>query len=89
MEQLPEDMEFLETGYARSESQVNFQHMVRVLPEELKEVVYLKYAQELTLREIAMVTELPMRTVQSRIRKALKLMKREMEGESAGRKKSK
>ena len=32
-------------------------------------------------REIAMVTEQPMRTVQSRLRRALKMMKCEMEGE--------
>lgn len=74
-------MEFLETGYANSEAQVNFQHMVRKLPEELREIVYLKYAQELSFKEIAMVLDLPMRTVQSRLRRALKLLKREMEGE--------
>ncbi len=79
--ELPEDMEFLETGYANSEAQVNFQHMVRKLPEELREIVYLKYAQELSFKEIAMVLDLPMRTVQSRLRRALKLLKREMEGE--------
>lgn len=79
--QLPEEMEFLETGFARSESEVNFQHMVRSLPSEQREVVYLKYAQELTLREIAMVTGAPVRTVQSRLRRALKAIKNEMEGE--------
>ena len=59
---------------------MNFQYMVRNLSEELREIVYLKFAQELTLKEIAMVTELPMRTVQSRLRRALKLLKNEMEG---------
>ena len=79
--ELSEDMEFLETGYADSEAQVNFQYMVRKLPEDLREIVYLKFAQELTFREIAMVTDLPMRTVQSRLKRALKILKREMEGE--------
>ena len=79
--ELPEDVEFLETGFARSESQVTIQDLVRNLPEEVREIVYLKFAQELTLREIAMVTEQPMRTVQSRLRRALKMMKCEMEGE--------
>lgn len=74
-------MEFLETGYVRSESKVDFQHMVRGLPEELREVVYLKFAQELTLREIGLAMDLPMRTVQSRLRRALKLMRCEMERE--------
>ena len=78
---LTEDMEFQETGYARSEAEVNFQYMVRSLSEEVREVVYLKFAQELTLREISMVTQIPMRTVQSRLRRALKIMKKEMEGE--------
>ena len=79
--QLPEDMEFMETGYASSEAQVNFQYMVRGLPEELREIVYLKFAQELTFREIAMVVGLPVRTVQSRLRRALKLIRFEIEGE--------
>ena len=79
--ELSEDMEFLETGYADSEAQVNFQYMVRKLPKDLREIVYLKFAQELTFREIAMVTDLPMRTVQSRLKRALKILKREMEGE--------
>lgn len=79
--ELPKEMEFLETGYVRSESKVDFQHMVRGLPEELREVVYLKFAQELTLREIGLAMDLPMRTVQSRLRRALKLMRCEMERE--------
>lgn len=79
--QLPEDMEFMEMGYASSEAQVNFQYMVRNLPEELREIVYLKFAQELTFREIAMAVGLPARTVQSRLRRALKLIRCEMEGE--------
>ena len=79
--ELPKEMEFLETGYARLESKVDFQHMVRGLPEELREVVYLKFAQELTLREIGLAMDLPMRTVQSRLRRALKLMRCEMERE--------
>ena len=76
-----EDMEFMEMGYASSDAQVNFQYMVRNLPEELREIVYLKFAQELTFREIAMAVGLPVRTVQSRLRRALKLIRCEMEGE--------
>ena len=79
--QLSEDMEYLETGYSGSEARVNFRQMVQNLPEELKEIVYLKFAQELTFREIAMVVDLPVRTVQSRLRRALKLIRCEIEGE--------
>ena len=59
----PEDTVYLETGYARSEDDIRFLERVRALPEELREIVYLKYAQELTMREIAKVLNIPMRTV--------------------------
>lgn len=52
---------------------------MELLPEELREIVILRFSQELKLREIARVTGLPMRTVQSRLRKALKLLKQELE----------
>ena len=46
--------------------------MVAHLPETQREIVLLRFAQSLTLREIAEVTALPLRTVQSRLRAALK-----------------
>ena len=46
--------------------------LVRTLPETQREIVLLRFAQDLTLREIAEITELPLRTVQSRLRAALK-----------------
>ena len=52
---------------------------MELLPEELREIVILRFSQELKLGEIARVTGLPMRTVQSRLRKALKLLKQELE----------
>lgn len=52
---------------------------MELLPEELREIVILRFSQELKLREIARVTGLPMRTVQSRLRKALNLLKQELE----------
>ena len=53
---------------------------MELLPEELREIVILRFSQELKLGEIAKITDLPMRTVQSRLRKSLKLLKRELEG---------
>ena len=47
--------------------------------KELREIVYLKYAQELTMREIAKVLNIPMRTVQSKLRRALGILKCEEE----------
>ncbi len=69
-------MIYLETGYARSEGEINFLRLVHDLPEEQREVVYLKYAQELSFREIAGILGIPARTVQSRLRIALKKLRK-------------
>ena len=47
------------------------------LPPELKEVIFLRFGGELSYLEIARITGSNMRTVQSRIRKALKIMRQE------------
>lgn len=73
-----EDLEYQEMGYARSEADIGFLQMVRRLTEEQREIVYLKFAQELALREIAQVMGLPMRTVQSRLRAAQQNIKKEI-----------
>lgn len=52
--------------------------MVRCLPEDLQEIVLLRFGQELTLREIAQVLQMPLRTVQTRLRRALKVLKTEI-----------
>lgn len=72
-------MIYLETGYARSEGEINFLRLVHDLPEEQREVVYLKYAQELSFREIAGILGIPARTVQSRLRIALKKLRKRRE----------
>ena len=41
----------------------------------------LRFAQQLKLREIAQITGLPLRTVQSRLRAALKALKMQLEKE--------
>lgn len=53
--------------------------MVAALPDPQREVVLLRFGQALTLRVIAAVTGLPLRTVQSRLRAALKRLKRDYE----------
>ena len=82
-EPLPEDMAYDEAGFGRAESDADFIRMVADLPNEARELVLLRFAQDLTLREIAVVTGLPMRTVQSRLRAALKKIKKQLlKGES-------
>lgn len=63
----------------RLQSDIFLRQLVGHLPKETRELVLLRYGQELTLREIAQVTGLPLRTVQSKLRAALKTLKKELE----------
>lgn len=76
---LPEELEYTEPEFIRAEADLDFRLLVERLPEDTKEIVLLRFAQELTLREIGLVLELPLRTVQSRLRKALKQIKKEIQ----------
>ena len=53
--------------------------LVAGLPEDLREIVLLRFGQDLTMREIAEVVNIPLRTVQTRLRSALKRLKKDME----------
>lgn len=75
LEQLTKEVSYVERGYEDARSDVALKQLLRSLPDELQELVLLKYGQDLTLREIAQVTDLPLRTVQSRLRAALKRLK--------------
>lgn len=72
---LPEDLTTQEHGYQQAEQDADFLRLTAQLPEEQRELIVLRYAQQLKLREIAQVTGLPLRTVQSRLRAVLKTLK--------------
>lgn len=75
------EMSCQEAGFGQAEEDMDFGKMVRELPKDLREIVYLRFAQDLKLREIGEVTGLPLRTVQSRLRTALAQIKARMEKE--------
>ena len=75
--QLQMDMSYEESGFHEVQVLLDMQRMIRVLPEEQRESVILRFGHDLTLQEIADVTGIPFRTVQSRIRLALKKLKME------------
>lgn len=52
------------------------------LPEELREVILLRFGQDLTLREIARITDVPLRTAQSRLNRALKKLRKEWKNDA-------
>ena len=81
LESLPEEPAYLEAGFALTEEELSLRALTARLEPELRELVLLRFGQQLRLREIAQVTGLPMRTVQSRLRAALKQLKKSLEQE--------
>lgn len=73
------DIAYSEQDFENVQADMVLKHLVRNLPEDTKEIVLLRFGQDLTLREIAKVVNLPLRTVQSRLRAALKKLKKEFE----------
>lgn len=68
-----------ETGYENVQSDMALQQMVKGLPPDQQEIVLLRFGQDLTMREIAEAVNIPLRTVQTRLRSALKKLKKEIE----------
>ena len=74
LEEVPSE----ETGFAQIHDDLDFRRQLRSLPAEQQEVLLLRFGQELSLGEIAAVTGVPLRTVQSRLRAALKKLKTQL-----------
>ena len=66
--EVPVEAEVLEAvpladpSFQETEDDTDFLRLVRQLPEEMSELVFLRYGQEMKLREIAEITGLPVRT---------------------------
>lgn len=81
IEDIPAELPSEESGFERIHADLNFRQSIRSLSTEQQEVLLLRFGQELTLGQIAQVTGLPLRTVQSRLRAALKKLKPQLEKE--------
>ena len=66
---------YAEPAFEAIRSDLAVRQLVSCLPENMREIVLLRYGQDLTLREIAEILHLPLGTVQSRLRAALKKLK--------------
>lgn len=62
---------------AQAEHREDIRRLLGVLSVEQREAVILRFGQELGFFEIAKVTGCSMRTAQSRVRNALRLMRKE------------
>lgn len=79
-EQIIENTRYEENGFQAANDRQQLATAYCALDNETRELVLLRYGQELTLREIATVTGLPLRTVQTRLRKAVKTMRNILDG---------
>ncbi|MEF2967301.1 RNA polymerase sigma factor [Paenibacillus sp. M1] len=66
----------VEEGYDRKEKEDEVNIWLNRLPEKVRVVVVLRFVNELTLREIAEVIQVPEGTVKSRLNKGTKLLRR-------------
>ncbi|MBU3877201.1 RNA polymerase sigma factor [Faecalicatena sp. AGMB00832] len=78
-EELALDFACAETGFEEIHSNLFLKQVVCRLPDDLREIVILRFGQDLTLKEIANIVGLPLRTVQSRLNSALKRLRKEFE----------
>lgn len=79
-----EDAETIASGQneiTQAEHREDIRRLLGVLSEEQREAVILRFGQELEFSEIAKVMGCGMRTAQSRVRNALRIMKKEFEDE--------
>ncbi len=67
-----------EDGYRTAEDRQLLAGALTHLDNDSRELILLRYGQELTLREISAVTGLPLRTVQTRLRRAVKVLREAM-----------
>lgn len=51
--------------------------LIRALPDDLREVILLRYGQQMSLQEISEATGVPLRTAQSRLRRAVNRIRKE------------
>lgn len=68
-----------ECGYQAAEDRHQLATALTHLDNGMRELILLRYGQELTLREIADITGLPLRTVQTKLRRAVKVMRKALE----------
>lgn len=67
---------YTEEGFQQAEDRQQLMSAFACLDDEKRELVLLRYGQELTLQEIAAITGLPLRTVQTKLRRAMHRMRR-------------
>ena len=74
---LPQSAEYWqESGFQAAEDRQQLAASLACLDSTQRELVLLRYGQELTLKEISAITRLPLRTVQTKLRRAVQKLKK-------------
>lgn len=77
---LPNEPFYMEKEFESAEDDLVIRNLIRNLEPKQQEIVVLRFQQNLKLREIAEITGLPMRTVQSKLKAALKQLEHQLRG---------
>ena len=67
---------YIEKGYEQDDDLYN---RVNRLPEKIQEVIKLRFYEDLSLKEIAEITETNLNTVKARLYRGLRMMKKDLE----------
>lgn len=78
-EQTTASVKSVDTIVLEKAAEEEWEELLKQLPEKLMAVVTLRYIGELSLAEIAETLKIPVGTVKSRLHKALKIMRKELE----------
>ncbi len=78
LEEAALDPAYSDPAFDAIRADLTVKQLVSRLPKDLQEIILLRYGQDLTIREIAEILDLPHGTVQSRLRSALKKLKAEI-----------
>lgn len=73
------DPSYSEPAFEAVRSDMVLRQLVSGLPGDQQEIVLLRFGQDLTIREIGEVVNLPLRTVQSKLRSAIKKLRAEID----------
>ncbi len=79
LEEMNTEIMYAEPGFQEAAEQIYIRELVRKLEPSTQKIVILRFGQDLKLREIADIMGMPMRTVQSKLKAALKEIKAQME----------
>lgn len=79
LEESAMDPGYSDPAFETVRADMALRQLVRCLPENQREIIWLRFGQDLTIRETAEILNLPLRTVQSRLRSALKKLKAELD----------